>query len=110
MNTNTGSTPPSFDERLRAARDRQGLGSAAKPEDARNGKPGDWGASPLGVGLRLGLELATALFLAIAIGWGLDRVFHTRPLFLVLFIPLGGAAGVLNIWRIYRPQPDRRAD
>jgi len=38
-----------------------------------------------------------------AIGWGLDRLLGTRPILLVVFVLLGGAAGVLNVWRIFAP-------
>jgi ATP synthase protein I len=94
----SGST--SFEERLRAARAKQGLGAPPQQEPA---EPSGWGTSPWGIGLRVGLEMVCALVVAIAIGWGLDRLFGTRPLLLVLFIPLGGAAGILNVWRMFAP-------
>jgi ATP synthase protein I len=49
------------------------------------------------------VELVSALAVAVAIGWGLDRWLHTMPLFLVIFVLLGGAAGVLNVWRGVSP-------
>ena len=102
----------SFEQRLRAARQRQGLD--APPAGA--GKPGagapGFGApgSALGVGMRVGVELVAALAVAVAIGWGLDRWLHTVPVFIALFVLLGGAAGVANVWRLMgagRP-PGRR--
>ena len=39
------------------------------------------------------------LVVAIAIGYGLDRYFGTRPFLLLVFLPLGVAAGVVNVWR-----------
>ena len=50
--------------------------------------------------MRLGLEMVSALVVAIAIGYGLDRYFGTRPILLLVFLPLGIAAGVLNVWRM----------
>ena len=44
-------------------------------------------------GLRVGVELVSALAVAVAIGWALDKWLHTLPLFLSLFVVLGGAAG-----------------
>ena len=60
----------------------------------------------MGIGLRVGLELACAMVVACAIGWGIDRLLGTKPIFLIAFVPLGGAAGVLNVWRIFAPRQD----
>jgi ATP synthase protein I len=91
---------PSFEARLRAARERQGL----EPRQLASGANPDQEPSALGIGLRVGLELVCALALACAIGWGLDRLFGTTPIFLIAFVPLGGAAGVLNVWREFAPR------
>jgi len=91
---------PSFEERLRVARERQGL----EPRQSVPGGRPDQEPSALGIGLRVGLELVCALAVACAIGWGLDRLFGTRPIFLIAFVPLGGAAGVLNVWREFAPR------
>lgn len=90
---------PSFEERLAAARVRQGLDKdrSRKPVDAIEG-------SALAIGLRVGVELVSALVVGVAIGWGLDRLFGTRPIFIALFVLLGGAAGVLNVWRTFAPK------
>jgi ATP synthase protein I len=61
--------------------------------------------SMLGLGLRVGAEVIAALLVGLAIGWGLDRVLGTRPIFLGLFILIGGAAGMLNVWRLVAPRP-----
>jgi ATP synthase protein I len=45
------------------------------------------------------------LVVAVAIGYGLDRWLHTLPLFLILFVLLGGAAGLLNVWRLVQHPP-----
>jgi len=89
----------SFEERLRAARHRQGLD--APPPD-RSGGAGK-GVSALGIGLRVGVELVAALAVAVAIGWWLDRWLGTRPILLAVFVLLGGAAGVANVWRLMGP-------
>ena len=82
----------SFEERLRAARAKAGLD---RPEQAKQGSPSPWG-----LGLRAGLEVASALAggrgLARGLGWWLS----TRPLFMVAGLFLGGAAGVLNVYRL----------
>ena len=91
----------SFEARLKAARERQGL----EPPPGKSGPLGVGGlpVSALGIGLRVAVELVSALVLAVGIGWGLDRWLHTAPVFMALFVLLGGAAGVLNVWRLMGP-------
>lgn len=100
MSGENGAPAPSFEERLKAARKRRGLdalddaGPAGRAQDA----------TALGVAVRVGVELLSALVVAVAIGWGLDRWLHTMPLFLIIFVLLGGAAGILNLWRTIAPK------
>jgi ATP synthase protein I len=54
--------------------------------------------------MRVGVELVSALVVAVAIGYGLDRIFHTTPILTAVFVPLGGAAGVANLWRVFAPR------
>jgi ATP synthase protein I len=53
----------------------------------------------LGQALRLGVELVAGVAVGGVIGWGLDRLFSTAPLFMVLFLGLGATAGILNVVR-----------
>jgi ATP synthase protein I len=96
---------PSFEERLKAARSRQGL-DAPPPLTGRD-TGGIGGMSPWGIGLRVGIEMVSALVVAVAIGYGLDRLFGTKPILMAVFVLLGGAAGVLNVWRLFAPRPTR---
>ena len=91
----------SFEDRLRSAREKQGL-------DPLPPKPGadDGGPSPMGIGFRVAVELVSAMLVACAIGWGIDRLLGTRPWFLIAFVPLGGAAGILNVWRNFAPRKE----
>ena len=91
----------SFEERLRAARRRQGLDDPGSAE--QSGGLGIDRQSALGIGLRVGLELVSALVVAVAIGWWLDKWLHTSPVLLGVFVLLGGAAGVANVWRLMGP-------
>jgi ATP synthase protein I len=104
MSQEAGGPDPSFEERLKAARGKQGLDTAPRQQ------PGDQGGlegSPMGIGLRVGVELVAALVVAVAIGYGLDRLFGTTPILTAVFVPLGGAAGVLNLWRMFSPKGSR---
>lgn len=81
----------SFEERLAAARQRQGLDKPAAVD-----RP----ASPWGLGLRAGLEVASALAVGVGLGLAADWWAGTRPWFLVAGLFLGGAAGVMNVYRL----------
>nr|WP_321511513.1 AtpZ/AtpI family protein [uncultured Celeribacter sp.] len=48
---------------------------------------------------RMVVELVAGLLIGFGMGWGLDRLFGTTPLFLVLFIGFGLAAGVKTMMR-----------
>jgi ATP synthase protein I len=101
MSQNSGGPDPSFEDRLTAARRKQGLDAPPKrPSDDRD----DLGGSPWGIGLRVGVELVAALIVGVAIGYGLDRLFGTTPILTAVFVPIGAAAGVLNLWRMFAPK------
>ena len=46
------------------------------------------------VAWRMVVELVTGMVLGLAVGFGLDVLFGTRPLFLVIFSLLGFGAGI----------------
>jgi ATP synthase protein I len=102
MSDEPGGHEASFEERLGAARVRQGLDQTR----SKGSRPDGIEGSALAVGMRVGVELVSALALAVAIGWGLDRVFGTKPILMCVFVLLGGAAGVLNVWRLFAPKHD----
>jgi ATP synthase protein I len=95
-----GKDPSSFEERLRAARSRRGIGTEPASPGPKSGKDEP---SPWSIGLRVGIELVAAMVVAVAIGYGLDWVLGTKPIFMAVFVLLGGAAGVLNVWRMFAP-------
>ena len=49
---------------------------------------------------RVATELLAGLLIGGCIGWTLDKWLNTNPWFLILFFLLGGAAGILNLWRV----------
>jgi ATP synthase protein I len=55
---------------------------------------------PLGLALRIAVELVAALCVGVAIGWGLDHVLGTRPWGMIAFFFIGAAAGMLNVFRV----------
>lgn len=56
--------------------------------------------SALGLAFRVAVELVSALAVGLGIGWLLDFWLDTRPWLMIVFIVLGGAAGVLNVYRM----------
>ncbi len=91
----------SFEERLRAARTKQAMDKPAASDNAPST------TSAMGIGVRVGIELVSALAVSVAIGWGLDRWLGTKPWLLGLFVVLGGAAGIANVWRLMMPRAPR---
>ncbi len=82
-----------LDGRLKRARADEAAAHSWK--DKEKGAPG----SPLGLALRVGVELVSAVAVGFGIGWILDQWLGTRPWLMLVFILLGGAAGVLNVYR-----------
>ncbi len=74
----------SLGERIEAAR------------DARKPKPpppkGKFDAA--GFGWRMTIDLVTGVLVGAGLGWGIDSLFGSRPLFLIVMTLLGFAAGV----------------
>jgi ATP synthase protein I len=55
--------------------------------------------SKLGIAFRLSTEFVAAPFVGGAIGWGLDYLFGTAPVLLLVMFCLGIAAGFRNLLR-----------
>jgi ATP synthase protein I len=49
---------------------------------------------------RVATELLAGLLIGGLSGWTIDRWLDTTPWFLIVFFLLGGAAGILNLWRV----------
>lgn len=76
----------SLDKRLQDMRRRE----AAK--EKKSAPP-----SPLGIAFRFATEMVSALLVGGGIGWGLDRLFGTRPILLIVFFVFGAGAGIRNV-------------
>ena len=86
-------------DRLRALGER--LDKLQAGQDARYKKPPP---SQLGIAGRFATELVAALLVGGGLGWGIDRLigwfgFKTFPVFMLVFVVLGAAAGILNVMR-----------
>ncbi len=78
-------------ERLRALEQRLAAAKGKpKPERSQTAK----GFSQGEVAYRMVIELATGILVGVGIGYGLDVLFGTLPVFLAIFSLVGFAAGV----------------
>lgn len=58
------------------------------------------------IGLRIGVELFSAVIVGAGIGCLLDDFFGSKPWLLVVFLFFGGAAGILNVYRLSQKEND----
>lgn len=56
------------------------------------------------IGLRISADLLSAVVVGAALGYVLDELCKTKPWGLVLFLIFGGAAGVLNVYRLAKKE------
>jgi ATP synthase protein I len=54
----------------------------------------------MSLGFRVLTELVVAVVVGMFIGWQIDVWFSTGPIFLIVFLALGMAAGFLGVYRI----------
>jgi ATP synthase protein I len=89
-----GRKKAAFEERLKAAED-----AAAGPK--REAAEGDASSArrAIELAMRLGVEMVAAMVIAVVIGWGLDKLFHTSPWLMILMVPVGMVAGLRNLLR-----------
>jgi len=74
-----------------------------RARDAQNGKISK-GRAPVGLGwaMRLTTEMFAALVVGGVLGWLLDEWLGTRPWLMLVFLLVGCAAGMLNVYRVAR--------
>lgn len=74
------------------------LAAARAHDKARAGKAGPE-LSGAAIAVRVGVEMVGSVAVGVGIGWLLDRWLGTAPWLMVVFFFLGGAAGILNVYR-----------
>lgn len=98
----TDGKPPTLDDitaRLRA------VGYGENGEESLRDKTASR-SSGIGMAWRISVELVSAVVVGSGIGWFLDGWLETRPWFMVVFLFLGGAAGVMNVYRVVKGYDD----
>lgn len=117
--------PESPDSRSAAGADKEFAARLARAEsqrapESKGGVLGKKESQGLGMGFRVGVDFTAAVAVGLLIGFVLDRSIGTTPWAMVVFLFLGGAAGVLNVmramkgmgyavgWRDAPPPPQRQ--
>ena len=52
-----------------------------------------------GMFLKSGIELVSPVIVGVVIGLFCDHYFKTKPIFLIIFLIFGFAAGIINVYR-----------
>jgi len=97
---NDGRDEHSFERRLAQAQDKAGV---SQPKAGSAHKSAGSSYKAINLAMRLGVELVAAMVIAMVIGWGLDKVFHTSPWLMIVMVPVGMAAGLRNLIRAGGP-------
>lgn len=74
-------------DKIKAARQQKAEGVKAPASDSRQG-------------VQAGIELAGAIFISTAIGYGLDSWLGTKPAFLLIMFFFGVCTGFYNVYRL----------
>ena len=98
-----------FSERMKRLEDR--LEAARRAQD----KPGQRSVgqqkfTQSSLAWRMVTELVAGMILGLGLGWGLDSLLGTRPVFLVVFALFGFAAGVRTMLRTAAEVKEGRAE
>jgi ATP synthase protein I len=87
-----------------AAQHRDERQAAGKNPEGASSPPGELG-NMLSLAFRVLSEFVAAVLVGAAIGIGIDRLAGTSPLFLIVFLLMGAAAGFWNVYRIGTEKP-----
>ena len=87
------SSEPSLEERIAAFEGRQ---TALQKRAAKAQMP----AQGMALAGRVAAELVAGLAVGGGVGWAIDSVFDTSPLWMVVLFFVGAIAGMMNVWRI----------
>lgn len=88
-----------FSERLERVK-----GQAAGPAP-KQGSAGAWGRA-----MRVSSDLLAGLFVGCLLGLGLDHWLNTKPVFLLVGMALGFAAGLRNMMRTLKSEAEQSSE
>ena len=93
----TKTNPNSLEDRLEALD--QKLAQQKKQDEIKE-KEAQKDETSLAIGLKIASEFVSGVIVGAGIGWAIDKIAGTSPLFLIIFLMLGFAAGVMNVLRL----------
>jgi ATP synthase protein I len=98
---NVDSSDPKFGDIHSRLKDLDARIAAEKSEQRAAEQPSTkyQGASDYSKGYKLASEFVAGVLVGGVLGFGLDKLFGTLPLFLIVFLLLGFGAGILNMSR-----------
>jgi ATP synthase protein I len=100
---NSGNDPDPLEDARLASLRKEVTAAIDKRDVAENlsnkANAGNGSAKNMGVALRMASEFASAIAVGVLLGYGADMTFKTAPWGLVIGLPLGFAAGILNVVR-----------
>lgn len=82
------------------------LQTAEEKDSASASRRGPINASGVGLATRIVVEMVTTTLVGTAIGYGLDQWLGSMPWLMIVFLLLGGAAGVSNVYRVVKGLDD----
>ena len=56
-------------------------------------------STPFGLGLKISLDFVASVIVGVLIGLGIDMLFNSKPIFFLIFLIFGIAAGFMNMYR-----------
>ena len=89
---------PSPEDRLRALEDRIARAKGGEPQRPHQEEH----YSQVSLAWRMVIELVAGLMIGFGLGYAIDWIFGTLPIFLVIFVFLGLAAGIKTMLRSAR--------
>ena len=94
VDKNDRDTLNALDSRLKNARDhvQDPLNQPGAEKAAKGGA--------LGLAFRVSVEIVSAVAIGVGVGWLLDGWLGTTPWLMIVFVVLGFASGILNVYRL----------
>ena len=75
---------------------------AIKEEKCKQAAESSKRQSDIGIGLRISIEMVVSVIAGGGLGLLIDKMLDSGPVFMIIFVFLGFAAGLMNIYRVIK--------
>ncbi|MBE6452021.1 MAG: AtpZ/AtpI family protein [Alphaproteobacteria bacterium] len=82
----------------------------SKEDKVRKDKPETELMRASKIGFRIGVEMFSGVIVGAAIGYLLDGLLATKPWLMIVFMFMGGGAGILNVYRLAKSEENKRKE